>query len=799
MKIKFKFSIMLLVFGLLFSACHEDEPKEDNPVEEEVVQPIQVEGNVYIPAGIPSENIGTLEIVSGFYSNPVISAMSKATSKLKSATANSQYACKVTTYPNSVQLHTILNNGNPFMFGLTIGIGIDTGAHLDFNEESTAISLIFMNPLFTVSDPATATTVVAKIKNASSFNLLKAEIHNLMYQGSLNYMTPDIKIENLRYYNKVIYETLLSLNENYQIQQNGLQVIENTRAGNEIQFKIRNRLKRYSTIYAYKYKDGQLSKTDIKFKNSNLGYGPFEWIDCGSYDWIECWMQIFTLNLEDQITEESDIFAVNVDNAEKIYLKCYGLGIADGNFLTIDSEAYLGGALAMAKTAVFDIVKPTVEVVTGIKKFPKAGDLRGRDNDDPLYKLVMNYYEKLFMSSGTYTKFLKATNSALSSGNAKKEVMKTFWSVTKSFLIDEKNVELYIEILKKYATLSVAEKAVLNKTFTTVFQMKAAADIAENALNLSEALYATLLATNWVTEFRINVDGTTDNQLEPLLPVVRTHEVTEIGNDFALIGATPEHSSVSSLIEYGVYYSTHSNPVINGIKITEQPSYGFGTMIRNLTPSTKYYVQAYATNEHGTGYGDIVEFTTLEDDTPPPITDGVTINGVTWATRNVDAPGTFAATPESAGMFYQWNRKVGWSSTDPMVASNGNTTWDGSIPSGAEWETVNDPCPEGWRVPTHSEQNLLVRAGYSWTTQNGVTGGVFGTVPYQIFLSASSYRGSEGLLDPPASGSSDLTGRYWASTKNYDDYSWCFYFYKDWLYDASDPTNGANCVRCVKK
>ncbi|MDR1197516.1 MAG: hypothetical protein LBK94_00690, partial [Prevotellaceae bacterium] len=41
----------------------------------------------------------------------------------------------------------------------------------------------------------------------------------------------------------------------------------------------------------------------------------------------------------------------------------------------------------------------------------------------------------------------------------------------------------------------------------------------------------------------------------------------------------------------------------------------------------------------------------------------VTINGVKWAACNVDAPGTFAANPEDAGMFYQWNRKVPWSST----------------------------------------------------------------------------------------------------------------------------------------
>lgn len=45
----------------------------------------------------------------------------------------------------------------------------------------------------------------------------------------------------------------------------------------------------------------------------------------------------------------------------------------------------------------------------------------------------------------------------------------------------------------------------------------------------------------------------------------------------------------------------------------------------------------------------------------------VEINGVCWATRNVDAPGTFTQNPEDAGMLYQWNRKTAWNVTDSIV------------------------------------------------------------------------------------------------------------------------------------
>ena len=114
--------------------------------------------------------------------------------------------------------------------------------------------------------------------------------------------------------------------------------------------------------------------------------------------------------------------------------------------------------------------------------------------------------------------------------------------------------------------------------------------------------------------------------------------------------------------------------------------------------------------------------------------EGVVINGLKWATRNVDAPGTFAAKPEDAGMFYQWNRNVGWSATYPRVNSNGGTTWDSSTPSNVPWEVANDPCPIGWRIPfmgaygMNEEFFTLFDTDYVsnvWSSANGMTGRKF--------------------------------------------------------------------------
>jgi len=86
-----------------------------------------------------------------------------------------------------------------------------------------------------------------------------------------------------------------------------------------------------------------------------------------------------------------------------------------------------------------------------------------------------------------------------------------------------------------------------------------------------------------------------------------------------------------------------------------------------------------------------------------PVASYVEINGVKWATRNVGQPYKFAESPAKTGMLYQWNRNVGWTYVDPLQDSNGGTTWNSTVPGGTEWESVNDPSPSGYRLPTKAE------------------------------------------------------------------------------------------------
>jgi len=160
----------------------------------------------------------------------------------------------------------------------------------------------------------------------------------------------------------------------------------------------------------------------------------------------------------------------------------------------------------------------------------------------------------------------------------------------------------------------------------------------------------------------------------------------------------------------------------------------------------------------------------------PVLPNKVTINGVTWATRNVDMPGTFAASPLNYGMFYQWDRNLGWSSIDPMTNSNGGTTWDTTSSTNASWLSTNDPSPSGFRVPTQAELNTLLDTTYvtySWETNyngSGINGALFTEISTgnTLFFPACGLRGtSNGNL-----GNRNSNGRYWSATPRNTSYSY---------------------------
>lgn len=95
---------------------------------------------------------------------------------------------------------------------------------------------------------------------------------------------------------------------------------------------------------------------------------------------------------------------------------------------------------------------------------------------------------------------------------------------------------------------------------------------------------------------------------------------------------------------------------------------------------------------------------------------GTRIGDAVWANANVDEPDTFGENCEVRGKLYQYNSKVPYpcyaandhaSSTDPVP---GFITGEFDVMS-ETWAEENDPCPDGWRVPSIDELSALIGAG----------------------------------------------------------------------------------------
>jgi hypothetical protein len=240
----------------------------------------------------------------------------------------------------------------------------------------------------------------------------------------------------------------------------------------------------------------------------------------------------------------------------------------------------------------------------------------------------------------------------------------------------------------------------------------------------------------------------------------------------------------------GVCWNTTGNPTLqNCIDYTTegQGTGPFTSNITGLSPSTTYFVRAYATNSEGTAYDvDDVSFTTLA-----PWSCGATLSvthtagiiapvnktvnygtvetnltGSTkcWITQNLGADHQATAatdnTEASAGWYWQFNRKQGFKHDG--TTRTPNTTWIASINENSDWLPANDPCTlllgSGWRLPTGTEWETANATG-GWDNYNETFGSV-------IKLHAAGYLGNSG---GPLIGRGPI-GHYWSSSQSDSDY-----------------------------
>ena len=100
----------------------------------------------------------------------------------------------------------------------------------------------------------------------------------------------------------------------------------------------------------------------------------------------------------------------------------------------------------------------------------------------------------------------------------------------------------------------------------------------------------------------------------PDLPTVITIPVTNVGSNTATSGGNVTADGGATVTARGVCWSTSPAPTLLDSYTTDGTGLGtFTSAVTGLTPSTTYYLRAYATNLSGTSYGAEFSFTTIPE------------------------------------------------------------------------------------------------------------------------------------------------------------------------------------------
>ncbi|GAB6011813.1 pectinesterase family protein [Viscerimonas tarda] len=124
--------------------------------------------------------------------------------------------------------------------------------------------------------------------------------------------------------------------------------------------------------------------------------------------------------------------------------------------------------------------------------------------------------------------------------------------------------------------------------------------------------YARAYATNKAgTSYGAEINFTTLAEL--VVPAVQTLATSNLRNTSVVVSGRVTAWGGTSVTERGIVWGTETNPTAN--KIVAGSDIGtFQGYIDGLTPETKYYVRAYATNQTGTAYGNELSVTTKATD-----------------------------------------------------------------------------------------------------------------------------------------------------------------------------------------
>lgn len=165
----------------------------------------------------------------------------------------------------------------------------------------------------------------------------------------------------------------------------------------------------------------------------------------------------------------------------------------------------------------------------------------------------------------------------------------------------------------------------------------------------------------YVRAYATNETGTVYGEQKQIttkdgLPTVETNTETTATALTISAGGKVTDNGGFTIIERGICYSpTNSEPTVSDAFVASGKGNGsFNTSLQKLTPATKYYLRAYATNENGTAYGEVVTVVTKDGNASVELSEITNITALT-ASAAVTVTDAGSATLQSCGVCWSTN------------------------------------------------------------------------------------------------------------------------------------------------
>ncbi|NLA23934.1 MAG: hypothetical protein GX879_03105 [Bacteroidales bacterium] len=316
-------------------------------------------------------------------------------------------------------------------------------------------------------------------------------------------------------------------------------------------------------------------------------------------------------------------------------------------------------------------------------------------------------------------------------------------------------------------------------------------------------------------------------------PIVETKPVTEVKTNSAMSGGEILDNGGGEIIATGLVWSM--DPIFdinNNLSFTENTDleYDFNNKITQLSANKTYFVKAYATNDAGTGYGEVFNFTTQDDgfgiftDPRDSITYNIArIGSQIWMTENLKyLPVVYPPIESEDQPLYFVYDYFGFDVLETKLSENYQNygvlyNWPAAMnvepSSSSKPSGVRGACPGGWHIPSLSEFETLINVVGGYEVAGGrlkETGTDYWAEPN---LGASnsvkfSVRGA-GYIEPYSEEDDyfqmlkEISGFWTSELSEIEDYPAAFIvtIFKDSenvMIEDEAPTSIGTSVRCVK-